>query len=229
MQGSSLPLKEAVLFPFDDSSVPLRYRLQVGLVPGTHPWKKRDKVLERGEPEDPDGLGLHYYGTVIRVGDELRMWYGGTGDDGGKVGTRTCYAESQDGIHWDKPDLGLVEFNGSTQNNLVRFDSEYNAQMNSIMILHEPEDPDPNRRFKMVNEVSPFTIIAAFSPDGLHWTESQHNPILKYNTVEPGGLTKFGDCYFLNGQGGNVGSKRALVTYMSYDFDNWTDAVGVGL
>ena len=40
---------------------------------------------------------------------------------------------------------------------------------------------------------------------------------------------KFNGCYYLTGQGGNVGTKRALVTYLSYDFDNWTDAVAVGL
>ncbi len=36
-------------------------------------------------------------------------------------------------------------------------------------------------------------------------------------------------CFYLSGQGGNVGTKRALVTYISYDFDHWSDAVAVGL
>ena len=30
-----------------------------------------------------------------------------------------CYATSKDGIHWEKPDLGLVEYNGSQRNNIV--------------------------------------------------------------------------------------------------------------
>ena len=30
-----------------------------------------------------------------------------------------CYAISKDGIHWEKPALGLVEFEGSKQNNIV--------------------------------------------------------------------------------------------------------------
>ena len=30
-----------------------------------------------------------------------------------------CYAESKDGVHWAKPDLGLYEFNGSKQNNVI--------------------------------------------------------------------------------------------------------------
>ena len=227
--GPSLPVSEAVLFPFDDRSVPLRYRLQIGLVGATNPWKGHEIVLEKGEPGDPDGVSISFYGTVIRMGDEFRMWYIGWGRDGDKYGGRVCYAVSKDGINWEKPKLGLVEFNGSTQNNLVRFDSEHNAHIGFILVLYEPEDSDPNRRFKMVNRVSPFNNIASFSPDGLHWKESPHNPILKHNAIEPGGLMKFDNRYFLNGQGGNVGTKRAFVTYVSYDFDHWTDAVAVGL
>ena len=30
-----------------------------------------------------------------------------------------CYATSQNGIDWEKPNLGLVDFNGSTNNNIV--------------------------------------------------------------------------------------------------------------
>src|SRR4029077_11025531 len=46
---------------------------------------------------------------------------------------------------------------------------------------------------------------------------------------EPGGLTKFNGCYYMTGQGGNVGTKRALVTYQSCDFKTWSDAVVLGL
>jgi hypothetical protein len=81
----------------------------------------------------------------------------------------------------------------------------------------------------MIYEVSPFENNAAFSPDGLRWKDSPTNPILKHNSIEPGGLARFNGCYYLTGQGGNVGTKRALVTYLSYDFEHWTDAVAVGL
>ena len=36
-----------------------------------------------------------------------------------------CYATSKDGIHWERPNLGLFEFDGSKNNNIVRFDSSY--------------------------------------------------------------------------------------------------------
>lgn len=31
----------------------------------------------------------------------------------------SAHAESQDGIHWEKPDLGIIEFDGSRDSNLV--------------------------------------------------------------------------------------------------------------
>lgn len=213
---------EAVFFPFDDRSLPLRYNLETNLV---NQANDHELVLERGDPEGPDGVNVKFYGTIIRVNDEYRMWYGGISKDG----TRVCYATSKDGIKWDKPSLGLTNFNGSTSNNIVRFDSEFSTEMNAILVLHDPTDPDPARRFKLLNEVNPFHIIAAFSPDGLNWTASSHNPVLKHNAIEPGGLMKFNGAYYMTGQGGDVGSKRALVTYVSYDFNTWTDVVAVGL
>ena len=228
--GPPTDLDEAVLFPFDSRTIPLRYLLQPGLVPATNPYRPHPKVLEPGGPEAPDHVAVKFYGTVIRIGDELRMWYIGTGEeDGKKRGPHICYALSKDGINWEKPELGLVEFNGNTRNNLVEFDSPHRESISALLVLHDPEDPDPSRRFKLINEVHPFLNIAAFSPDGLAWVESPHNPILKHNAIEPGGLMRFNGCYYMTGQGGNVGSKRALVTYLSYDFDHWTDAVAVGL
>src|SRR5690625_2883705 len=33
--------------------------------------------------------------------------------------TGFCYAFSKDGINWEKPNLGIVEFNGNTNNNII--------------------------------------------------------------------------------------------------------------
>ena len=105
--GPSVDLKEAVLFPFDARSIQLRYLLQPGLIPATNPYSPHNHVLDCGGPEAPDHLDVKFYGTVIRIGDELRMWYIGAGDDGGETGKRICYAVSQDGMNWEKPELLL--------------------------------------------------------------------------------------------------------------------------
>ena len=206
--------------------MPFRYMLRIGMIPGANPYKLHTVVLESGDPDGPDGSGVNFVGTVIRIDNEYKMWYGGVAADGG---VRSCYAVSKNGIDWDKPNLGLTTFNGSKDNNLVKLDSPHNNEMRSILVLYDPDDPVGDRKFKLISSVDEFTNIAAFSPDGLNWVESSKSPILKHSSIEPGGLTKFGDMYLLNGHGGNVGTKRALVTYMSYDFDNWTDALALGL
>ena len=85
--------------------------------------------------------------------------------DDGEIGKRICYAVSSDGINWEKPELGLTEFRGSKKNNLVEFDSEYRNSIEALLVLYDEDDPDPKRRFKLINEVNPFFNIAAFSPD----------------------------------------------------------------
>ncbi|HOW73513.1 MAG TPA: hypothetical protein PKY77_23170 [Phycisphaerae bacterium] len=63
------------------------------------------------------------YHTVFQDGEVCRMYYRGPHDDE-KTSAEThpqvvCYAESRDGIHWTRPDLGIVEFKGSRTNNVV--------------------------------------------------------------------------------------------------------------
>ena len=226
--GPGVEVSEAVLFPYDDRTIPFRYRLQIGLVEGVNPYKGHLVAMERGGPGTPDSRVVKYYGAVCQVEDELRLWYLGHGDiDGKPTPAQVCYAVSTDGVNWEKPELGLVEFNGSKRNNLLPFEAPGTPA--SCSVLYDPEDPDPARRFKMVTEDNPYYITASYSHDGIHWKEGPNNPILKHNAVEPTGLIRFNGCYLLNGQGGNVGTKRALVTFVSWDFDNWSDAVVLGL
>ena len=61
------------------------------------------------------------YPTVIKDGDLYRLYYRGlpvAGKDGSATEV-TCYAESEDGVRWRKPNLGLFEINGSKANNVV--------------------------------------------------------------------------------------------------------------
>ena len=137
--GPNLSLEEVVLFPFDDFSLPFQRGVRLQLIPN----KGDQIVLPFGPPGAPDSQGMSYYGAVCRVGDELWMWYLG----GGQV----CFAKSVDGYNWERPSLGLIPYNGATQNNLVDLGgAEYKVA--ACVVVYEPEDPDPNRRFKMVYE-----------------------------------------------------------------------------
>jgi hypothetical protein len=60
------------------------------------------------------------YNSVFEEGGVYRMWYD-TATFGAKgLDVRAlALATSDDGIRWEKPDLGIIEFRGSTRNNLV--------------------------------------------------------------------------------------------------------------
>jgi hypothetical protein len=229
--------REIVLFPFDDYSLPWSKGLVLTLMPGRksptnpglgidaqHPGKP---VLPIGKPGDPDHPRAYFYGTVIKVGDEYRMWYTGRDPDGKR---QVCYAVSRDGLKWEKSKLGLVEYRGSRQNNLVAIQG-LNAR-----VLYEPNEPDASRRFKMIREVNPAMILAAASADGVRWTSIAGNQdVIAGSNLEPSGLIKHQGVYYLNGHGGPVPhpipargymrpQKRMMVTLMSYDFEHWTNA-----
>ena len=225
----SIRVKEAVLFPYDDHSIPFTSGLKLQLMPGKKPGPHNPIVVRRGQAGEPDNLAVRYYGTVIQVGDELRMWYLGAGDKsvvkGGAL--RPMYAVSKDGVKWEKPKLGLIEYNGTKQNNLLDLmGGQYS--LSEYVVMHDPEDPDPSRRFKMAFESLKYNnrLAVAFSADGLRWTESPRNPVA--TALEESGLIKYNGCYYVNGQGGNqYGVGRKMATFASYDFERWTETTSL--
>ena len=225
-------VEEAVLFPFDSYSCPFSAGLRLQLIPGKIPGRANPIVVGAGEPGAADDFCTRFYGTVIPIDGVLRMWYlakstlDADGRNGGQL--RCCYATSTDGIHWDKPDLGLIEFNGSTHNNIVNLRAG-RCDFAALPVMYEPDDPDPSRRFKCVFESEAYgnQFAVAYSADGLDWTESPNNPVGP--GLEQTGLIRHNGCYFVNGQGGShYTTGRALATFASYDFETWTQASCLG-
>lgn len=217
---------EAVLFGFDHFAFPFQTRLQTFLTAG--------KFHSIAVPHGPAGAHdefVRFYGTVIRIEGKYHMWYyGQSGPEpdangyghGSHPGKALCYATSDDAINWVKPRLGLVDFNGSKDNNIVLLPEP--SPVVSAALLYEPEDPRPERRFKMVYEAirggpRPEPCVA-FSPDGLRWTTFP-TPIGDY--LEMAGITKFRGKYYVNGQSPGANSpRRKLVTIVSTDFEHWS-------
>jgi len=84
----------------------------------------------------------------------------------GESGMLLCYATSRDGFHWDKPELGLVDFRGSKANNIVlaeRFDSP------TVFRDPHPTEEVKYRLFWFGHEGEKRGICSATSPDGIHW------------------------------------------------------------
>ena len=240
---SEMRVQEATFFAFDDVCIPFRTNFQLHLIHGkrTPGWRDGPTVVvPSGEPGAHDEQ-VHYYGSAVRVGDEFRMWYiGRVGCNptwvGGYQGYdgRLCYAVSRDGIHWTKPNLGLVEYRGSTANNLVDFPQDIDLMW--APIIHDPDDPDPDRRFKIAytHRTGPSGnrrggLCVAYSPDGLHWTLSPNNPVGSV-AFEQSGLIKWNGCYYVNGHSvGHPGPGRKMETYASYDFEHWTEGSALSL
>lgn len=79
------------------------------------------------------------------------------------------YAESDDGIHWVKPNLGLVDFEGSRNNNLLF------RYAHGTGVFLDPDEIDLRKRYKMVTKVEfpggKNYMAVNFSEDGIHWGE----------------------------------------------------------
>lgn len=237
--ASTTGLKEVVLFAFDPCAIPFRRGLALHLVSGRKE-SPGGTVLGLGKPGDIDER-VHFYGTIREVDGEFRMWY--IGRQGlnenfinmeGRNG-RVCYATSRDGVHWVRPKLGLLEFNGSKDNNGVLIRGlEGKIDMVSAAVLYDPEDPDPKRRFKMTFQGKGFAgtgLCVAYSRDGLDWTPSRNNPVGP--PLELTGLMKKNGCCFATchaDHGEQFGPyARRLCTYCSYDFETWVSAPAISL
>ncbi len=89
-------------------------------------------------------------------------------------GIVACYMESPDGIHWNRPNLGLLEFDGSKENNIV-LNTTLNKSIDNFMVFRDdnPACP-PEARYKGVGHVTDDAgtpMLRYFtSPDGLRFT-----------------------------------------------------------
>ena len=80
----------------------------------------QEVVLDTTAPWEGNTCG---YCTVFRDGDLFRMYYQRPHfleeRDCHADHDVVCYAQSNDGVHWLRPEPGLVAFNGSTENNTL--------------------------------------------------------------------------------------------------------------
>ena len=79
-----------------------------------------------------------------------------------------CYAVSEDGLRWEKPRLGVVEFLGNSENNIAV------RGPHGASVFKDLHDPDPARRYKafMIGHTTGHQMLAvAFSADGVRWSQ----------------------------------------------------------
>ena len=154
-------------------------------------------VIRRDRPWE---VWPHFNTTVTALRDEdgrFRCWYmdfTNLGFEGGAEAVwkpKLSYAESTDGVNWDKPELGAVFVDGHNTNRLD-WEDRLGTPV-ALSVIRDPVDPDPERRYKMaylpeklnVNVPKRSTITHshslglcfAYSGDGISWTQEPANPV----------------------------------------------------
>ena len=130
-------------------------------------------------------LGPLFFQKVIRRPEIglFEMWYN-VQNRGGSPSVCFAYAESQDGIQWTRPNLGLVSIGGSNANNLINAPTGHYG----LFFVDEGEGfSDHARRFKMAYYKKNDGLCVAFSADGKRFKPYSANPVIPSNTsgVEP--------------------------------------------
>ena len=149
-------------------------------------------VIRRVKPWEHD---RGTWGSVSFDADEkvFKAWYGGQSgrEKEFRPGSLSpcsvlCYATSGDGIHWQRPNLGLYQVMGTRENNVVIGDDHHNGLDHWESVLKDPLDSDPARRYKALGWSSndwdgPMSgIYTMTSPDGLRWKHTPE-PVFHYH------------------------------------------------
>ena len=197
-----------------------------------YPWEKRLNLQGTVWINEDGVFEMWYQGYAGNAVPDLdadlnntpyeRLWA-----DVSKLQYTICYATSENGIFWNRENIGLVEYDGSKTNNIVL---DHAAFAN---VIKDKRDPDPNRLYKSIfydDIIGPATmgqgVSVAFSPDGKKWTRWPDNPVIKRSS----------DCHILFGWDSlhnkyvayarpsvHEGNKtRRIGRTVSDDFINWT-------
>lgn len=168
--------------------------------------------------------------TAIDCGDVFRLYYRGwpLKADGSFDRASTCVAESEDGIHWRRPELSLFEVRGEKVNNVIATNALYAG--NFAPMLDPRDDIPANQRFKSLSGSTKTGLHAAMSADGIHWEKMHENPVFPPQetvTYDSQNITFWSEheqcyiCYFRTNRAGIRRISRAT----SDDYLHWSQPV----
>lgn len=121
--------------------------------------------------DSADGLFKCWYEIMIGEPDPRKMALG--------MESRMCFAVSEDGLRWEKPEIGATVEGRRT--NIVLGDSETGAH--GLMVAEDPDADSGAERFKglftrMWDHNRNRQIVAAHSSDGIEWQLYDELPIV---------------------------------------------------
>ena len=146
---------------------------------------RRDIVLRTDAPWEGNGSA---YQSVFHDGDHFRMYYRGGHNPASKAFVNDtiswetlCLAESRDGIHWTRPTLDIVEFQGSKKNNLI-LDAAMVGEIagspahTAVFQDTNPDCPTGERYKIVIFGKQPRGLYLLVSADGIHFQLKSKKP-----------------------------------------------------
>ena len=140
--------------------------------------------------------------------------------------TALLYAESKDGIHWERPNLGIAELLGSNNNNIIRL------YAHGSCVFLDSHESNPAKKYKLItrDDHFPRKLCTAFSSDGYNFTELKPIPDIAF--IMPGDthnyvrwIEELGKYVLLTRM--FTRELRTVARSESTDFINWTPPVEV--
>lgn len=183
----------------------------------------REVTLKHDQPWEGSGCGYH---TVFRDGDLFRMYYTANhlkveaNEPIKRHSTFACYAESRDGIHWKKRNLGLFEFQGSKQNNIIWTGT---SAHDFTPFIDTNPDCKPEEKYKAV-AIGTGGLRAFKSADGIHFSPLGEKAIITKGHFDTQNLAFWDSVHgtyraYIRDYHGRI---RDIRTSVSTDFVNWT-------
>jgi hypothetical protein len=169
------------------------------------------------------------YCTVIKDGGKYKLYYRGlpeAGKDGSNNET-TCYAESQDGISWIKPDINIYDKFGSRNNNIILAEDAPFSHNFSPFLDTNPA-ADPNEQYKALAGKKNTGLFAFTSPDGIIWEKVGDAPVITDGIFDSQNVAFWSEqehcyvSYFRTWTGEGYNGKRTVSRATSADFIQWT-------
>lgn len=129
-----------------------------GVMLAVNPAQQKEIVIRHDQAWEQ--LMISFFLTVMEEDGKLRLWYI-CRDKMNRP--NLAYAESIDGLNWIKPNLGIVEYDGSTENNLVGINSLEGV------VFRDPYPASPDETYHYLTFQKGAGMVRYTSPDGLRW------------------------------------------------------------
>ena len=174
------------------------------------------------------------YCTIVKDGELFRAYYRGMPvvGKGYTDAEKTCYAESKDGISWQKPNLGLFEVNGSFENNVILANAAP-VTHNFCPFIDQNPEAKSDERYKALGGNKVSGLIAYTSADGIHWKRLKEKAVITKGKFDSQNVAFWSEsencyvCYFRTMAGDNNNRFRSVSRTTSTDFLNWSEPVAM--